>query len=85
MALLARSSVGAGPPRDTWRRPRSVPHPSVMLLHTVPCGYNAYLAEVEPQLIGVAQAAVPHRLLNKSNVSDDSPIKSIDFDFETSQ
>ena len=51
-------------------------------LHTGPYGYGAYLAEVEPQLIGVAQAAFPDRLLNKSDVPDDAPIKTTDFSFE---
>ncbi len=49
---------------------------------TGPYGYDAYLAEVEPQLIGVAQAAYPNRLLNKSDVPDDAPIKSSEFTFE---
>jgi hypothetical protein len=51
-------------------------------LHTGPYGYDAYLAEVEPQLIGVAQAAFPDRLLNKSDVPDDAPIKTTEFSFE---
>lgn len=50
--------------------------------HTGPYGYDAYLAEVEPQLIGVAQAAYPNRLLNKSDVPDNAPIKSSEFTFE---
>lgn len=51
-------------------------------LHAGPYGYDAYLAEVEPQLIGVAQAAFPDRLLNKSAVPDDAPINSTEFSFE---
>ncbi|WP_160135339.1 GIY-YIG nuclease family protein [Halococcus salsus] len=47
-----------------------------------PYGYEAYLAEVEPQLIGVAQASFPDRLLNKSNVPDDAPINSGEYSFE---
>jgi hypothetical protein len=50
--------------------------------HIGPYGYDAYLAEVEPQLIGVAQAAFPDRLLNKSGVPDDAPITSREFTFE---
>jgi hypothetical protein len=50
--------------------------------HAGPYGYDAYLAEVEPQLIGVAQAAFPDRLLNKSDVPDDAPIKTTEFSFE---
>lgn len=50
--------------------------------HAGPYGYDAYLAEVEPQLIGVAQSAFPDRLLNKSGVPDDAPIKTTDFSFE---
>ena len=51
-------------------------------LHAGPYGYDAYLAEAEPQLIGVAQAAFPDRLLNKRAVPDDAPIKSTGFSFE---
>lgn len=40
-----------------------------------PYGYDAYLAEAEPLLIGLAQAAYPERLLNHEGVPDDSPIK----------
>ena len=54
-------------------------------LHTGPYGYTAYLAEVEPQLIGVAQAAYPDYLLNKSDVPDDAPIHSAEFLFEAVQ
>ncbi len=53
--------------------------------HTGPYGYRAYLAEVEPQLIGVAQAAFPTQLLNKSDVPDDAPIHSGDYAFDTVQ
>ncbi|WP_237561218.1 GIY-YIG nuclease family protein [Halococcus sediminicola] len=49
---------------------------------TGPYGYEAYLAELEPQLIGVAQASHPKQLLNKSNVPDDAPINSAEFSFE---
>jgi hypothetical protein len=52
-------------------------------LHAGPYGYDAYLAEVEPQLIGVAQAAFPDQLLNKSDVPDDAPVKTTAFAFET--
>lgn len=51
--------------------------------HCGPYGFNAYLAEVEPQLIGVAQAIYPDSLLNKSNVPDDAPIHSTEFSFDT--
>ncbi|SEP19315.1 hypothetical protein SAMN04487948_1207 [Halogranum amylolyticum] len=51
--------------------------------HTGPYGYNATLAEVEPQLIGLAHAAFPSKLLNKSDVPDDAPIKQTEFTFET--
>ena len=54
-------------------------------LHTGPYGYTAYLAEVEPQLIGVAQAAFPNQLLNKSDVPDNAPIHSKKFSFEVAQ
>lgn len=53
--------------------------------HKGPYGYQAYLAEVEPQVIGVAQAAFPTQLLNKSDVPDDAPINSTDFAFQTVQ
>ncbi len=53
--------------------------------HSGPYGYNAYLAEVEPQLIGVAQAAFATQLLNKSDVPDDAPIHSTEYTFETVQ
>ncbi|WP_254532858.1 GIY-YIG nuclease family protein [Natrinema gelatinilyticum] len=51
--------------------------------HTGLYGYDAYLAEVEPQLIGVAQAAYPDHLLNKSDVPDDAPIKTAEYRFES--
>ncbi|RRJ30641.1 GIY-YIG nuclease family protein [Halocatena pleomorpha] len=53
--------------------------------HVGPYGYQASLAEVEPQLIGLAQAAFPAHLLNKSGVPDDAPIHSTDFAFQTVQ
>ncbi len=50
--------------------------------HRGPYGYKAFLAEVEPQLIGVAQAAHPNQLLNKSDVPDDAPVHSTTYTFE---
>ncbi len=50
--------------------------------HHGPYGYKAYLSEVEPQLIGVAQAAYPNQLLNKSDVPDDAPIHSTEYIFD---
>lgn len=46
-----------------------------------PYGYDAYLAEAEPLLIGLAQAAYPERLLNHEGVPADSPIKREAYDF----
>jgi len=51
--------------------------------HSGPYGYNAYLAEVEPQLIGVTQDAFANQLLNKSDVPDGAPIHSIEYIFES--
>ncbi|WP_222863708.1 GIY-YIG nuclease family protein [Natronococcus pandeyae] len=48
-----------------------------------PYGYDAYLAEAEPLLIGLAQDAYPSELLNYSGAPDDAPIKSKDHQFET--
>ncbi|MFD1586760.1 GIY-YIG nuclease family protein [Halorientalis brevis] len=40
-----------------------------------PYGYDAYLAEAEPLLIGLANAAYPEDLLNHEGVPDDAPVK----------
>lgn len=46
-------------------------------------GYDAYLAEAEPLLIGLAQDAYPSELLNYSGAPDDAPVKLKDHQFET--
>jgi hypothetical protein len=43
---------------------------------------QAYLAEVEPQLIGLAYHVHPESLLNKSGVPEDAPVKSRSVSFE---
>lgn len=51
--------------------------------HTGPYGYPAYLAEVEPQLIGLANAVSSESLLNKEGVPDDARINTTEFTFES--
>jgi hypothetical protein len=47
-----------------------------------PYGFDAYLAEAEPLLIGLAQDAYPNSLLNYSGTPDDAPVKTTDHQFE---
>jgi len=46
-----------------------------------PYGYPAYLAEVEPLLVGLAYEAWPESLLNHNEVPDDAPANSREFEF----
>lgn len=46
-----------------------------------PYGYPAYLAEVEPLLVGLAYEAYPGKLLNHNEVPDDAPSNSQVFEF----
>ncbi|MFB1064099.1 hypothetical protein [Natrinema sp. H-ect4] len=48
-----------------------------------PYGYEAYLAEAEPLLIGLAQDAYPSKLLNYSGAPDDAPVKTREHHFES--
>jgi hypothetical protein len=47
-----------------------------------PYGFDAYLAEAEPLLIGLAQDAYPDTLLNYSGAPDDAPVKTKKHHFE---
>jgi hypothetical protein len=49
--------------------------------HPGPYGYPAYLAEVEPLLVGLAYEAWPDYLLNHSEVPGDAPANSREFEF----
>ena len=46
-----------------------------------PYGYPAYLAEVEPLLVGLAYEAWPEYLLNHNEVPHDAPANSCEFEF----
>jgi len=47
-----------------------------------PYGYDAYLAEAEPLLIGLAYDTYPESLLNHSGVPDDAPVKLTEHQFD---
>lgn len=47
-----------------------------------PYGYPAYLAEVEPLLVGLAYEAHPHQLLNHKQVPADAPANQTQFQFQ---
>lgn len=53
--------------------------------HPGPYGYPAYLAEVEPLLVGLAYEAYPEQLLNHNEVPDDAPANSRDFEFQPAE
>ncbi|WP_424016185.1 GIY-YIG nuclease family protein (plasmid) [Halorientalis pallida] len=46
-----------------------------------PYGYPAYLAEVEPLLVGLAYGAWPDHLLNHNEIPGDAPANSREFEF----
>lgn len=50
-----------------------------------PYGYPAYLAEVEPLLIGLAYEAWPNHLLNHNEIPGDAPANSREFDFRPAE
>jgi len=50
-----------------------------------PYGYPAYLAEVEPLLVGLAYEAWPKYLLNHNEVPEDAPANSREFNFDLSR